>query len=129
MTPDETRILALRATAEQAGYDAVVEIPDDSSPRSVDVRVTVGGEVAAAIRVYLDGGEWRYEISARRGGVADGGLRTRHLAPADEPVTPQTLRSALGHYFARVTSAHPPAPYPPRVPEDVPAWMRVYAAT
>ncbi|WP_152486531.1 hypothetical protein [Nocardiopsis lucentensis] len=107
--------------ARAAGLSPVVE------GRSVDLRVMDGDTVAAAIRVHLEQGTWRYEAAARPGGH-DRPIRTRHLADADAPVTADTLRP-LDYYLAQVTTLRRSAPRPPAHPADTPAWMRVYAAT
>lgn len=128
MTPAEQKLLDLMAAAEQAGLDPVVEIPDDAPPRSVDLRVMDGDRVAAAIRVYLTGDGWRYEVPARPGGQERLGLRSRHLAHAHQDVTADVLRQ-LDYWFSRATGLRPAVPYPPRTPEDTPAWVRTPYAT
>lgn len=123
MTPHEQAILDLMCAAENAGLDPVVELPDDAPPRSVDLRVMDGDQVAAAIRVFLAGGQWRYEIPARPQGWQTSGVFSRHLAGVDQDVTPDMLR-VLDHWFSQVTPLRPAAPRPATRWEDVPGWMR-----
>jgi hypothetical protein len=122
-TPTERTVLHLMHIAEQIGLVPVAETTDDGIPWAVDLRVMDGGTVAAAIRVYRYMDTWRYEVPARVGAAQRDGLRSRHLATLPGPSV-KSLR-ALDHYFAKVTRLRPPAPRPPRVPEDVLPWMRV----
>ena len=123
MTRQERAILQLMAVAEEAGLDAVVELPDDGPPSSVDLRVVNRGRVAAAIRVHLGQGTWRYEVPARPGGEEPlNGVRTRHLADARRSVSQRALR-ALDYYFARARG-RAEGPRPPVHPKDTPVWMR-----
>ncbi|GAB2520827.1 hypothetical protein [Nocardiopsis aegyptia] len=122
-TRTERTVLHLMRQAQHIGLHPVVEMTGDGQPWAVDLRVMDAEKVAAAIRVYPHAGTWRYETPARVGAAQRQGLSSRHLASLPRQITPQTLRR-LDHYFARVTDLRPPAPKPPRVREDMLAWMR-----
>ncbi|MFJ9558306.1 hypothetical protein ACIRPH_31250 [Nocardiopsis sp. NPDC101807] len=124
LTVTERALLDLVDAAEAAGLDAVIEIPDHSAPRSVDLRVVRAGAVVAAMRVRVEGREFRYEIPARPGGQHVLALRTRHLGPVDRPVRAEDL-AVLDHWWARIPgTGRLPVPAPPRRAEDTPKWMR-----
>jgi hypothetical protein len=124
MTAKARTVHRIMEAAQQIGLDPVAEATEDGSPWAVDLRVMDGDTVAASIRVYRYTDTWRYEIPARVGAAQRNGLRSRHLASTREQVSERALRS-LDHYFAEVTDLRPPAPYPPRVREDMLPWMRV----
>ena len=124
MTPQEEALLGMVGAAEAAGLDAVVEIPKDHAPRCVDLRIVRGGQVVAAMRVRVEGGEWRYEIPARPWGRHVCAVRTRHLGPVDRPVAAEDL-AVLDHWWARIpATGREPVPAPPWRVEDTPRWMR-----
>ncbi|MEU0236741.1 hypothetical protein ABZ234_03555 [Nocardiopsis sp. NPDC006198] len=124
LTDTERALLALVDAAEAAGLDAVIEIPADRAPRTVDLRVVRGDEVVAAMRVRIQGGEVRYEIPARPGGDEVQAVRTRYLGPVGRPVAAEDL-AVLDHWWAKCPgTGRQPVPVPSRRVEDTPRWMR-----
>ena len=124
VTPHEEALLDLVHAAEAAGLDAVIEIPDHYAPRSVDLRIMRAGRIVAAMRVRIEGGEWRYEIPARPHGRHILALRTRYLGPVDRPIAAADL-VVLDHWWAKIPgTGRLPVPVPPRRVEDTPRWMR-----
>jgi len=124
LTDTEQALLGMVDAAEAAGLDPVIEIPDSHSPRSVDLRIMRAGHIVAAMRVRIEGSEWRYEVPARPHGRHITALRTRHLGAVEQPVTAEDL-AVLDHWWARIPgTGRLPVPAPPRRVEDTPRWMR-----
>lgn len=122
MTPREKAILQLMATAEQVGLDPVVELPENSPPRSVDLRIIRDGQIVAAMRAYIENGVWWHQHPARPWGEPVHTWDIRYLGGLRQ-ITPEDLRT-LDHWWAKLpATGKEPVPRPPRRPEDASQWM------
>ena len=122
MTPREKAILQLMDVARQVGLDPVVELPENSPPRSVDLRIIREGRIIAAMRAYIEQGVWWHQYPARPWGEPVHTWDVRYLGKPHQ-ITPEDLHT-LDHWWAKLpATGKPPAPRPPRRREDAPQWM------